>query len=389
MARVRTTFFRAAVTIDGVASCTVCGPDSLPYEPAESYLDSLRISGLSPNTVERYATDLSQWFSVLFALDLDWKTVDRSAVTSFIEGLRGMRGKAALALPPTSKPREKATINGKISTVAELYRFHLLSLPELGSDLRHLLVQPASTGSFKRMLSHLDKRSATRRSTQQSLYLTEEQRAPAPYLTSEQVRAIYEGLPDLDPRDRFITLLAFETGFRAGEMLCLRHCHMQTAGGGVPRVATHPCEDHPRGARVKTGYRSVPVSNRVAVAYHDYVNWLIGLGVDLYVDDLRNAFVLVNLKDEHRFQPMSHDSLAGRIPAVSKAATTQLPHWTWHAARHTHATALLLAGVEPHEVQHRLGHAQITTTQDTYAHVTREAQLRALNGWNDFTGGVG
>ncbi len=46
-----------------------------------------------------------------------------------------------------------------------------------------------------------------------------------------------------------------------------------------------------------------------------------------------------------------------------------LPPATPHTLRHTHATVLLLDGVPPHVVQHRLGHASSRTTLDVYAHV--------------------
>jgi integrase len=41
-----------------------------------------------------------------------------------------------------------------------------------------------------------------------------------------------------------------------------------------------------------------------------------------------------------------------------------------HSLRHTHATALLLAGVHPKTAQDRLGHSKISLTMDLYSHVT-------------------
>jgi integrase len=41
----------------------------------------------------------------------------------------------------------------------------------------------------------------------------------------------------------------------------------------------------------------------------------------------------------------------------------------FHGLRHTSATLPLRAGVPPHVVARRLGHAQVTTTLETYAHV--------------------
>lgn len=46
--------------------------------------------------------------------------------------------------------------------------------------------------------------------------------------------------------------------------------------------------------------------------------------------------------------------------------------------RHTYATRLLRRGVPAEVVQKLLGHASITTTTDTYAHLTVEDLRRVL-----------
>lgn len=53
--------------------------------------------------------------------------------------------------------------------------------------------------------------------------------------------------------------------------------------------------------------------------------------------------------------------------------------FSFHSLRHTHATMLLENGAKMKEVQHRLGHAKITTTMDTYSHVTRKMQNQTVN----------
>ena len=46
-----------------------------------------------------------------------------------------------------------------------------------------------------------------------------------------------------------------------------------------------------------------------------------------------------------------------------------LPDVRFHALRHTAATLMLEANVNPRVVQEMLGHATITQTMDTYSHV--------------------
>ena len=54
-----------------------------------------------------------------------------------------------------------------------------------------------------------------------------------------------------------------------------------------------------------------------------------------------------------------------------------------HDARHTHASLLLKQGVHPKIVQERLGHANISTTLDTYSHVAPGLQQAAANGFDN------
>lgn len=52
----------------------------------------------------------------------------------------------------------------------------------------------------------------------------------------------------------------------------------------------------------------------------------------------------------------------------------ELPRLTLHGMRHTTATLLLAAGVNPKIVQERLGHASVQMTLDRYSHVTLSMQ---------------
>jgi integrase len=54
-----------------------------------------------------------------------------------------------------------------------------------------------------------------------------------------------------------------------------------------------------------------------------------------------------------------------------------MPRINYHGLRHSHATALLKAGVHPKVVQERLGHASIAITMDLYSHVDDEMQRAA------------
>jgi integrase len=54
-----------------------------------------------------------------------------------------------------------------------------------------------------------------------------------------------------------------------------------------------------------------------------------------------------------------------------------LPRIRFHDLRHSHATHLLRAGVNPKVVQERLGHSRVGVTMDVYSHVLPGMQAEA------------
>jgi site-specific recombinase XerD len=53
--------------------------------------------------------------------------------------------------------------------------------------------------------------------------------------------------------------------------------------------------------------------------------------------------------------------------------------YKFHLLRHSHATALIENGTNMKEVQERLGHANITITMNTCAHVTLKMQQKSVD----------
>lgn len=58
--------------------------------------------------------------------------------------------------------------------------------------------------------------------------------------------------------------------------------------------------------------------------------------------------------------------------------------FTFHDLRHTHASLLLLDGINPKIVQERLGHASIEMTLDTYSHLLPDTQDVAVQAISAF-----
>lgn len=55
-------------------------------------------------------------------------------------------------------------------------------------------------------------------------------------------------------------------------------------------------------------------------------------------------------------------------------ASAELPPFTLHELRHTHATLLLEVSTHAKVIQEQLGHADAKTTMDTYTHVIHTLQ---------------
>jgi integrase len=54
-----------------------------------------------------------------------------------------------------------------------------------------------------------------------------------------------------------------------------------------------------------------------------------------------------------------------------------IPPVTFHALRHTHASAFFAAGLDVVTISRRLGHANPTVTLNTYAHLFRKSDTVA------------
>jgi integrase len=240
-------------------------------------------------------------------------------------------------------------------------------------------------------LTHVSQRTPPRR----SLVRVRVRRAEVPILPPEQTRALIEVEASWDRgtqswigdlRYRLFWTLLDETGVRLGEALSLQHRDWRPGRGSTAEVAIVP-RRHPHGLIPKSGYRLIYVSSRLDRLYSDYVWALCEAGADTMIADWDSAYIFCNTRREPRFGPLRPESVYTHL-RFRKRQLPELPgQLTPHWFRHTHATALLLAGVPLHVVSRRLGHRDIQTTINTYGHVTDDAELAALANWSDIVRG--
>jgi integrase len=82
--------------------------------------------------------------------------------------------------------------------------------------------------------------------------------------------------------------------------------------------------------------------------------------------------------------PMDHNNLYYReYKPLLKSAGLEGEGFTFHALRHTFATALFYRGEYPKVVQSLLGHSSIMQTMDTYSHLMEGMGDDAVVGLDD------
>jgi integrase/recombinase XerD len=381
----------------GGRTWTVLGDKGLPVVAIEEFLEHHRVLGSSPNTVRSYAKGLQLWWAFLARESVCWEDPGVGTLRAFVTWLStglspAVPSVAAEATTGRSTPAE-ATVQARLAAVVSFYRFQH-DVHGRGAALARASMRSVRRGRYRPMLAHLEDRREGRASP---LRLRAAVPGPPPVLTPVQVGAILDGCAAFDAergewrgsvRDRLLFATLAETGVRLGEVLCLTHTDWHVGRGETPFVEVVPRE-HPHGQRTKGGRsRRIYVSDTLERLYSDYV-WLLADVTDAAGQALEDDwFVFVNLAREPRFRALRPESVYALLRRVRRRLGDTVPaEFTPHWFRHTHATALLLAGVPEHVVMRRLGHADIQTTIDLYGWVTEDAELRAVAGWQSFCEG--
>lgn len=363
---------RVVMSGSGSESWTVLGDDGVPVDAVERFLAYLSVIERSPNTVKAYAHDLKDWFTFLGLRGLDWSSVSLEDVAGFVGWLRlppPARVGRVQALPTSVSHCAESSVNRKLAAVTSFCEFHARH----GVELNGLLASMATTGrggattrTFKPFLHHVTKDAGQRRRT---IKLPEARRRPR-VLTVAEAQAILDACGHC--RDRFLFGLLLDTGLRIGEALGLRHEDLDIA---QPQVAVVPRNNDNR-ARAKAGRsRFIPASGELMRLYADYLNEEYGA--------LDSDYVFVNLWGRPHGHPLTYPAVYDLVRRLRIRSEVPFgPHWF----RHTYATWLLRRGAGMESVKELLGHASITTTIDTYGHLTVEDARAALEqaGW--FTG---
>lgn len=194
------------------------------------------------------------------------------------------------------------------------------------------------------------------------------------YFQPEQVAAIRDALETEPIKWKAIVHLFMVSGARRGEILGLKWACVD-----FDKNQIHICnnilytpdrgiyEDSPKTA---TSNRFVALPLETMKLLRQYRAWQneerLRLG-EYYQDQ---GFVFC----QDSGKPMHPDSVTDWLNKFSRRHG--LPHINPHAFRHTMASMLYFNGVDSVSISKRLGHAQVSTTANIYAHVMEEADQR-------------
>ncbi len=367
------------------------GADHRMVEPAEEYLEYLRAQQASPNTVKSYARALALWWRYLDAFGLRWDAVRLEDFGAFLTWLRTGDAPGVVSIERRSARFAESTVAVRLRAVISCYEYHVLNGVDVGRDLHRITHRGG--GRYKPLLEHIARRKGRRQAV---IRVRGPRPAAPPILTPAQIERICEACASWDPqsrrwrgslRNRLLWMVLAETGVRLGEALGLQHRDWHTGCGDTPFIEV-VARDHPHAVRAKSGYRRLYVSDELDRLYGEYVWQLCQAGADLAIEDFDATCVFVNLDREPRFAPWRPESIYDLVDRLRRQLSGQVPAaWTPHWMRHSHATALLLSGVPVHVVSRRLGHADVQTTLNTYAHVTEDVEMRTVAQWKALAAG--
>lgn len=203
------------------------------------------------------------------------------------------------------------------------------------------------------------------------------ERKAVDYYQPEQIADIRDALETEDIKWKTMTHLFLITGARRGEILGLKWPSVDFKGNRIHiensvlySVDRGVYEDTPK---TETSIRWVTLPMETMALLREWKMYQDGERLRLGDDYQDNGFVFC----QQNGQPMHPDSVTDWMKKFAKRHG--LPHLHPHALRHSMASLLYFKGMDSVSISKRLGHAQVSTTANIYAHVIEEADQRSAD----------
>ena len=194
------------------------------------------------------------------------------------------------------------------------------------------------------------------------------------YFQLDEVERIRDALEEEPIKWRTITHLLLITGARRGEVLGLKwdkvnfHTNTLTICNNIlysPDIGVY--ESSPKTEKSR---RVIAVPPQTMELLRQYRQWQEEQKAILKTYYQDQGFLFA----QEDGGPMHPDSVTDWLGKFSQRHG--LPHINPHAFRHTMASMLYYSGVDSVSISQRLGHAQVSTTANIYAHVMEQADQK-------------
>lgn len=180
-------------------------------------------------------------------------------------------------------------------------------------------------------------------------------------LDSKKYRHFYE-----------VTLYKFllATGCRINEALALSWSDIDLENAIVHVTKTLNYKQEINSPKSKSSYRDIDIDQATVSMLKQYKRrqvkeaWQLGRTETVVFSDFIHEYP-------------NNRTLQTRLRTHFKHA--DVPNIGFHGFRHTHASLLLNSGIPYKELQHRLGHSQISMTMDIYSHLSKENAKKAVS----------
>ncbi len=194
------------------------------------------------------------------------------------------------------------------------------------------------------------------------------------YFQPAQVLSILDALETEPIKWRTITHLLIVTGCRRGEIAGLKWSKINL-DAGVIRIDSSLNYSRSRGvyenATKTADVRILHIPSETVSLLRDYLKWWDE--EKKKIGDLWAAGDYLFVQESGK--PIDPNSITAWLRHFSKRHG--LPHINPHAFRHTAASAMTQANLDPVTVSKRLGHSRVSTTMDIYAHMFEQADTSA------------
>lgn len=224
-------------------------------------------------------------------------------------------------------------------------------------------------------------------------------------LTVAEQKLFIEYLQRTDKYNHWYPVFAvmLGTGMRVGEIVGLRWCDIDLDEGTIDVNHTLVYYNHGGGLgcyfsintpKTKAGERTIPMMGFVKDAflmekkYQEEAELHCKAMVDCYTD-----FIFINRFGDVQHQGTLNKAIRRIIRDCNDEVLLQgeknpvlLPKFSCHSLRHTFTTRLCEAGVNVKVIQDVLGHADISTTMNIYADVTKDTKQKEFSALGDYFG---